>query len=240
MTAGDDKKTSATDFEFAVLGEARNYRRRLIREFGDHLRGHVLEVGAGIGQTTAELRKNPAITRLASIELDARFCDQLRATCPGQTVICGTIADLNDDGKWNAIISINVLEHIEDDEHELAFYSKVLAPQNGVLCLFVPARPEIYAPIDKHFGHYRRYTRPQLRRKLENAGFEILQLTYYNFIGYFGWWLNFCLMKRCNFDLGSVLLFDRVIFPIAHAYESKVHPPPIGQSLIAMARASRL
>lgn len=227
-----------TDFEFAVLGEARNYRRSLIRDFGDYLRGHVLEVGAGIGQVTAELREISGIIKLASIEPDPRFCDRMRTTFPGHAIICGTIADLDDDGRWNTIISINVLEHIAEDERELASYSRILAPQHGVLCLFVPARPEIYAPIDKDFGHYRRYTRLQLQRKLEDAGFKILHLHYHNFIGYFGWWLNFCLIKRRRFDLSSVWFFDRVIFPVMHTYENRVHRPPIGQSLIAVARAS--
>ena len=60
---------------------------------------------------------------------------------------------------WNAILSINVLEHIESDADELATYFRLLKPARGALCLFVPARPDIYAPIDKDFGHFRRYTR---------------------------------------------------------------------------------
>jgi len=40
------------DFEFAALSEARNYRDALLREFAAHLRGRVLEVGAGVGQIT--------------------------------------------------------------------------------------------------------------------------------------------------------------------------------------------
>lgn len=236
MTQESDTVEVVKDFEFAALGEACNYRRILIQDFASYLRGHVLEVGAGIGQTTTELRKNPAITRLVSIEPDTRFCDRLRAIFPDHEVICGTIAALDDDETCNAIISVNVLEHIEADDRELAAYHRILAPQKGMLCLFVPARPEIYAPIDKDFGHYRRYTQPQLRQKLENTGFQVLQLRYYNLIGYFAWWFNFRIMRKRGFGFNSVRLFDRLIFPALHACESRIHPP-IGQSLIAMARA---
>jgi hypothetical protein len=117
----------------------------------------------------------------------------------------------------------------------LAAYRKVLAGAKGTLCLFVPARPEIYAPLDRDFGHFRRYTRSELRRKLERAGFQILRLHYYNFIGYFAWWLNFRVLQRRSFGARALRLFDRVIFPLGHGLESRICPPPIGQSLLAVA-----
>jgi hypothetical protein len=134
-------------------------------------------------------------------------------------------------------MSINVLEPIADDEGELKNYNRHLAAEHGILCLLVPARPEIYAPIDKDCGHYRRYTKPELRGKPERAGFEILQLRYYNLAGYFAWWLNFRVLKERHFDAGAVRVFDRLIFPAVHGVESRVCPPPISQSLIATARA---
>jgi len=225
------------DFEFTALNEARNYRQALLRDFGEHLRGRVLEVGAGVGQITAELRRVPAITKLAAIEPDPEFCARLRATFPDHALIQGTIDDLKSDELWDVILSINVLEHIAEDERELAIYRKVLARQKGTLCLFVPARPEIYAPLDKDFGHFRRYTRPELRRKLEQAGFQILHLRYFNFIGYFTWWLNFRIMQKRRFGVKAVRCFDRMVFPLMHFFESRVCPPPTGQSLLVMARA---
>jgi SAM-dependent methyltransferase len=225
------------DFEFAALSEARNYRNALLREFSGPLRGRVLEVGAGIGQITRGLLQMPAISRLVSIEPDLGFCAKFRTALPAQTLVHGTIDDLKEDDRWNAILSINVLEHIGADERELSIYRQKLAPERGTLCLFVPARPEIYAPIDKDFGHFRRYTRLELRQKLDRSGFEILRLRYYNFVGYFAWWLNFCVLKKRGFDLSAVRFFDRVIFPPVHGFESRICPPPIGQSLLVMARA---
>ena len=99
----------------------------------------------------------------------------------------------------------------------------------------VPARPEIYAPIDRDFGHFRRYTRPELRRKLVAAGFEVRRLNYFNFVGYFAWWLNFCLLKKRQFEQAKVRFFDRMIFPAVHTLESSIIRPPVGQSLIAVA-----
>jgi SAM-dependent methyltransferase len=237
MTGPPNAAAQSADFEFAALSEARNYRNALLRDFGKHLRGRVLEVGAGVGQITQALRRNPAITRLVSIEPDPKFCARLRADFPGHALVQGTIDDLKSDEPWDAILSINVLEHIHEDERELAIYGRVLAREQGTLCLFVPARPEIYAPLDKDFGHFRRYTRPELRRKLERAGFQILRLRYYNFAGYFAWWLNFRVLQRRNFGVKTVRFFDQIIFPLGHGFESHICPPPVGQSLLAVARA---
>jgi SAM-dependent methyltransferase len=237
MTGLPNETAQTEDFEFAALSEAKNYRAALLREFSGHLRGRVLEVGAGIGQITEELLRNPAVTRLVSIEPDPKFCARLRAVFPAHAIIQGTIEDLKGDESWNAILNVNVLEHIKEDEHELALYRQKLARERGVLCLLVPARPEIYAPIDGDFGHFRRYTKPELRRKLEDAGFEIVKLRYYNFAGYLAWWLNFCVLKKRGFDLQAVRFFDRAIFPAVHAFESRIFAPPIGQSLLAIARA---
>ncbi len=237
MSESPNASATAGDFEFAALSEAENYRDALLREFSKHLCGRVLEVGSGIGQITGELLKNRAITKLVSIEPHPGFYAKLGELFPGHTVVHGTIDDMNSGENWNSIISINVLEHINDDERELRSYHRHLAKENGTLCLFVPARPEIYAPIDKDFGHFRRHTKPGLLRKLEHAGFQIIQLRYYNLAGYFAWWLNFRLLRKRHFNAGAVRLFDRFIFPAVHGFESRICPPPVGQSLLAIARA---
>ena len=239
MNSHPNAAAQSADFEFAALQEARNYRQALLQDFSKFLVGRVLEVGAGIGQITGELLKNPAITKLVSLEPDSRFFGKLQAALPDHPAIQGTVEDLQGTEAWDAILNINVLEHIQDDCGELRHYQRLLTKSSnrGCLCLFVPARPEIYAPIDRDFGHFRRYTRLELKQKLEAAGFEILQLRYFNFAGYFAWWLNFCLLKKRGFGIGAVRFFDRVIFPLVHGLETKVCPPPFGQSLLAIARA---
>ena len=199
----------------------------------------VLEVGAGIGQITAELNRLPAIHRLLAVEPDERFCRQFRIRLPQQELVSGTVTALPPGTNWNAILSINVLEHIKADVQELATSHQLLWTRRGTLCLFVPARPEIYAPLDRDFGHYRRYTKPELHQKLAEAGFEIVRLRYYNIGGYFGWWLNHCLLKKRGFNPIAVRFFDRILFPPIHALESKFCAPPFGQSLLAIARANQ-
>jgi SAM-dependent methyltransferase len=227
---------STEDFEFQALKEARNYRSALLREFGPYLRGNVLEVGAGVGQLTEELRIVPTIEKLCAVEPDGSFCERIRARIPNQLLVHGTVDDLKERSGWNAILSVNVLEHIENDEAELRSYRQLLQDEEGMLCLFVPARSEIYAPIDRDFGHFRRYARSALRLKLEAAGFSITRIRYYNFVGYFAWWLSFCVLRKRSFDREAVRFFDRVIFPVVNWSERTLSAPPIGQSILVMAK----
>jgi SAM-dependent methyltransferase len=237
LTESPNASALSEDFEFAALSVADNYRKALLCEFSEYLRGNVLEVGAGIGQITEALVEKSDIKQFVSIEPDSGFYAKLLEKFPGHTVVQGTIEDLPGDRNWDAVVSINVLEHIKDDERELKNYRNHLAKNAGVLCLFVPARMEIYAELDRDFGHFRRYGRPELRQKLERAGFQILRLRYYNLAGYFAWWLNFCVFKKRHFNTGSVRFFDRFIFPVVHGFESRICPPLVGQSLLAIARA---
>lgn len=237
MRSQPNAAATTADFEFAALSEAKNYRAALLGDFREYLHGHVLEIGCGIGQMSEELLRLPGIEELVSIEPDSTFCEKARERLPHHELIQGTVTDVGVDRRWNAILSINVLEHIEHDEDELAAYRRLLMPTRGALCLFVPSRPEIYAPIDRDFGHFRRYTRASLISKLRSAGFRVETIRYFNFIGYFLWYLNFTLLKKRSFRAGTVRVFDRAVFPLVHGIETHICAPPIGQSLQVIAIA---
>jgi SAM-dependent methyltransferase len=226
---------SNPDFEFDALSEARNYRAALFRALQPFVVGKVLEVGAGIGQFSQQLLKHPGLVSLTAVEPDRRFHSRLSASVPSVDIVDGTAAAVTGPKSWDCIVSINVLEHIEKDYDELALYSQLLKPE-GNLCLFVPARQEIYSTIDKDFGHFRRYSTHSLRVMLENAGFDAVICRYYNCIGYFTWWLNFKLLRRRHFSKASVLIFDRIIFPFGNWLESLFFKVPIGQSVLVIAR----
>jgi SAM-dependent methyltransferase len=225
------------DFEFAALRQANNYRQAVFNEFVSALAGNVLETGCGIGQMTELLRRHPRISHLLCVEPNPEFCSEHRRKFPEIDLLPGTIDSLPAGSAWDAIVSVNVLEHIEEDERELQRYCELLKERCGRLCLIVPARPEIYAPIDRRFGHFRRYTKRSLREKLTAAGFRLEKLAYFNLLGYFAWWTSFRLLKQQRFDPRQVRLFDLMVFPVMNWCETTLFRPPIGQSLVAVALA---
>lgn len=74
----------------------------------------------------------------------------------------GTLDALPDDVRYDAILYVDVLEHIEDDAAELRKAQRLLAPHGAILVL-AAAHPFLYTPFDRALGHWRRYTRSSLR-----------------------------------------------------------------------------
>lgn len=227
-------KQSSPQWELGIMANAHNYRKELLRRFEPFLGSTILEVGAGIGFFTELLALRPSTTHLSVIEPDPTCRAQLEQLDLPITIYEKTAQEILPAHPISSIVSSNVLEHIEDDTNEIATYFDLLAP-GGHFCLFVPARQELYGPIDHAFGHFRRYTRPDLRQKLEQCGFLIKELHYFNLIGYAIWWLNFVVLKKTTFNPAMVKLHDQAIFPVTAAIERHLHAP-VGQSLFAIAQ----
>jgi SAM-dependent methyltransferase len=96
---------------------------------------------------------------------------------------------------FDNIIMIDVLEHIEKDEKVLDYLKSFIAP-NGQLLIVVPAYQFLYGPRDKEIGHFRRYTASGLKKKLENNGYDILELGYWNMLGVFVYFVISKVLKK--------------------------------------------
>lgn len=81
--------------------------------------------------------------------------------------------------KFDIISLFDVLEHIEDDRTAL---QKIYAELNssGFVVISAPAFKIVWGTTDIAAQHFRRYRKQELREKLEEAGFKIVKLTYFN------------------------------------------------------------
>jgi ubiquinone/menaquinone biosynthesis C-methylase UbiE len=77
----------------------------------------------------------------------------------------------------DAVIGLDVFEHIEDDAAALAECARVLRP-GGVLVLSVPAFRSLWGPHDVALHHFRRYRKRQVAERLRAAGLEPMKLSY--------------------------------------------------------------
>ena len=77
----------------------------------------------------------------------------------------------------DVLLFLDVIEHVPDD---VALIEETLAafPKCRAVMVTVPARPELWSDHDRHYGHYRRYTRRSLRRTLAGAGLEVAETRY--------------------------------------------------------------
>lgn len=88
----------------------------------------------------------------------------------------------------DAIIMLNVLEHIEDDLTALQQVYRVLKP-GGIFIIEVPAGPHLYDVHDKFCMHFRRYSRFSLSQLLKQTGFSLLKTSHLGSFFYPGFWL---------------------------------------------------
>jgi len=80
-------------------------------------------------------------------------------------------------GSFDAVLAGDILQTVADDRIALRELRRVLK-DGGVLCLTVPAYPSLWGEKDEARGHQRRYTASELRRKLNNSGFEVSRVSY--------------------------------------------------------------
>jgi SAM-dependent methyltransferase len=137
----------------------------------------------------------------------------------------------------DAVFTINVLEHIEDDATAIANLVDVLKP-GGHLLISVPALMLLYNDLDRLAGHCRRYTTTRLRELLKEQPVELVRLSYFNPIGGLGWFAN--RLKRHNSlnDAavnGQIALFDKYAVPLSRALDP-LSRSFFGQSVTCIAR----
>ncbi len=234
----NDSFNSLGDFEFESLRLAVNYKKWIGQTFQSQLEtsGSILEVGAGIGQFTEVICELAPSAKISALEPERRFHDALKTAVPDvERLPCETNELVGGSRLFETIISINVLEHIEDDLTELKQWHDLLSP-GGHICLLVPACPEIFAPIDTMMGHYRRYAAESLIQLMEQAKLNVKELRYFNFIGYWLWLINFKLLKQRSIKSTHVALYDRFIIHLAKILDRSGLNRIKGQSLICVAQ----
>lgn len=229
-----------TGQDLEALADIPNYQNWILSHFRPHLRSRVLEIGAGVGTLSALYRDS--VDTAVLLEPAPNLIERLRARFaadPGVTVLGQRLDDARAvgqlrDGSFDAVVLINVLEHIDDDAGMLDQIHHLLAP-SGILLLFVPALPWLFGSLDTLVGHRRRYVKPQLRALIENAGFEIRDLRYFDVLGVLPWYVTGRVIKARLFNERAARVYDAIGVPLGSFAESYLQPP-IGKNLLCIAQ----
>lgn len=137
----------------------------------------ILEVGCGTGSNLALLQRYGQVD---AIEPD----DPARALATGRSGIAvkgGLLPDgvELEDGAYDLIVLLDVLEHIPDDRGTLAALRPKLA-EGGRLMVTVPAAPWMWSAHDLAHHHQRRYTAGTLTDVFRAAGFRVQYRSHFN------------------------------------------------------------
>ena len=199
------------------------------------IRGTVLEVGCGIGTYSARLR--PRCRSLLCLDLRPAYAAAVRRRLghhPEVEVLVGAVGSSFElrPGSLDAIVCLNVLEHIEDDEGAVRAFRRWLRP-GGTLAVQVPAHPWLYGSMDRALGHHRRYTRRGLDALLGSGGFRLLRPARPLYaLGIPGWWW-FGRVTRSRHVPASSVQAANLLARLSRAVESVI-PSPVGLTLVAV------
>ncbi|MBN9623601.1 MAG: methyltransferase domain-containing protein [Actinobacteria bacterium] len=210
----------------------------MFEQFEEDVKGRVLEVGAGIGTFSERLLAKP-IDHLWAMEpwepcveaLNRDFGSNERVTVVDEA-LPGAPSLEDQRGRIDFILCQNVLEHIGDDQGALDAMSAALRP-GGRLHLLVPGNPRLYGPLDRSYGHFRRYTKAVVRERLMLAGLEVDDLYSFNALGIPGWWVQNRRGTNAEISSGSLRAYEALL-KIWKPVEKRWRPP-MGLSVIARA-----
>lgn len=218
------------------IRRARGFNRWLLSQFEDYLGDCIFEAGCGIGNFT-ELLLNQQ--KLICIDVDRFYVEMIRHRFGHLENFKTELADLCDSSQYDkiakenpdTIISINVVEHLENDELVLANMHRVLQP-GGHCIILVPAHMWLFSKCDETLGHFRRYSEDELAGKMRTAGFEIVDLIHFNRLGVVGWYAN-KLTGKATLSPFQMRLYE-LMLPVAKTMDwMRIGP---GLSLIAVGR----
>lgn len=199
-----------------ALSAAPRFNKWMAETIQPYVGSRIMEIGAGIGNLTRFLV--PRTKRYVVTDVDQEHLARLTSRFQHRPNVEVRRVDLRDPkdfsdlaGELDSVICLNVLEHIEDDLSGLRNIHSVLR-SGGRAIVLVPQGQEIFGTLDAALGHYRRYSEDELRKKMEETGFQVERIIMFNRISRPAWFLSGRVLKRTALNRRQMRLFDRFVW----------------------------
>jgi len=116
----------------------------------------------------------------------------------GYKIILADVEKYNfQNNNYDAICCFDLLEHLQNDQKVINNIFQALK-KDGYFFFTIPAFQYIFSSHDIAMEHYHRYSKKDILKKLEIAGFKILKINYWNFI-LFPFIATIRIIKKCFF-----------------------------------------
>lgn len=211
---------------FDLARNYRNYQLDLIRKF---VGGNILEVGPGRGEIIENFIS--ADNKITMIDTDEEMCKVIRERFKNSDVkiLNSNISSLEE--KFDTILYMDVIEHIENDIKELDQAISKLN-KNGKLVIIVPAFSILFSDFDKSVGHFRRYTKKNFFN-YKNSEVKLRNLKYFDSLGFFILFLSKILKFKGNSKAVFGIKVWNMLIPISKLID-KIIFHSLGKSLICV------
>lgn len=174
-------------------------RQRARRSLTRHLRTRqqaavILEVGCSTGYLLKELADDWPTSLVIGSDFIADPLRRLAGQMPEMPLLRFDMVECPlPSASVDAVVLLNVLEHIEDDGAAISQVARILTP-GGIAVVEVPAGPGLYDVYDKYLKHYRRYCLAGLCQLLEREGLAVVERSHLGVLLY----PAFAVVKRRN------------------------------------------
>lgn len=217
--------------------KGKNLSDWMYEQFKNKIQGNILEIGSGLGIYSEKLVNDFPSSKIILSDISQEYVNSLKQQFPKTEAI---LLDLNNDAhfkqvgkeKFDTVIGLNVIEHVENDEKALNFIYDSLR-KDGKALILVPSHPFLYNNMDKKLGHYRRYTKKSLQELVSKTKFKMDDIFFFNALGIFGWYLAGNVLKKEDVDDGAYSLYNSLI-PLLKPLEKHILSRSIGISLITV------
>ncbi len=133
----------------------------------------IVEVGCSTGYMLEDLRATYPSARLVGFDLIASGLHKAHAALPDCPVVQADACEIPlAEGQADAVISLNLLEHVPDDVRALSEIHRILHP-GAAAVLVIPAGPGLYDYYDRFLHHERRYARGEMAEKARRVGLSV-------------------------------------------------------------------
>src|SRR5271166_1417958 len=196
----------------ARLNRAPRFTKWMADTIRPYVGDRVLEIGAGIGNLTANLVPR---SEYHASDINPHYLDRLETLTHTRPYLQvhytdASAAETFPAEQFDTVVCLNVVEHLENDVLALRNIRKSL-DKNGRAIILVPNGPQLFGSLDSVLGHYRRYTQEQLVRACETAGFTVEKVLKFNRMGAPGWWLNGRVLKKETFGFWQIKLLNFLV-----------------------------
>ena len=144
---------------------------KLLGRHGISPGARILEAGCGWGTNLVALER--AGYEVTGLDISRGMLEMLDS--PNRCLIQADLTQpLPEDFKpYDAVVAMDVIEHIDDDKQAVQTLAKLCRP-GGLILVSVPALPELWSEFDEIQGHRRRYLPQTLENAFEGSGLNKL------------------------------------------------------------------
>jgi SAM-dependent methyltransferase len=182
----------------------------------------ILEVGCSSGYMLREMESEWPAAHLAGLDALADGLATAQRRVPKAEIAHASATDLPvADDSVDAVVAVNVLEHVPDDAAAFREAARVLR-SGGVLVAVIPHNPDLYDYYDEHLSHERRYRRGEPTMLAQRAGLDVLEERFLGQFVYPAFWAVKKRNRRAGESLTSAERVERVEAAVSGTGDSRV------------------